>query len=104
MYSIYVFLQRNSDVYLHKRNTWNTKMFRAFTMYVNSRNQVCVPGEVADKGFYIRYIRWFDRNTGSQIKEIKCQCEHNSIFTGSICEHPEDPDVIIETCWECGKI
>ena len=69
-------------------------------MCMNSRNQLYIHGEVENKGFH---IRWFDRNNGCLIKEIKCQCYH-TVFTGSICEHPLDPNVILETCYECQKI
>ena len=72
-----------------------------YAMCVNSRNQVCVHGEVNHKGWY---IRWFDGNNGSLIKEIKCRCQHQRLLMGHICQHPVDPDVIIETCHECSKI
>ena len=70
-------------------------------MCVNSRNQLCARGKAIDEDYY---IRWFDRNTGSCIKKIKCQCQHDKLFTSCICEHPVDPDVIIETCPKCSKI
>ena len=50
------------------------------------------------------YIRWFDKNNGILIREIKCQCAHNNWYIGCIFEHPVDPGVIIETCYECSKI
>ena len=89
------------DVKLHQMNKWNTNMDWTYAMCVNSRNQVCVQGRDRDIGFY---IRWVDRNKGRLIKETKCQCEHDNMLIGCICEHPVDPDVIIETCWKCSKI
>ena len=91
--------QQIPDVQFHLTNTWKTNMFWTNAMCVNSQNRLCVQGYTGDKGYY---IRWFDRNNGSLIKEIKCRCKHDN--TGCICEHPVDPDVTIETCHECSKI
>ena len=67
-------------------------------MCVNSGNQVYVRGDCTS------YVTSYDKNTGSLIKMIKGQCEHKNVLNGWICEHPVDPDVIIETCPCCSKI
>ena len=70
---------------------WTTTREVGVAMCVNSGNQVFVRGGC---------VTSYDKNTGSLIKEIKRQCDHNSW----ICEHSVDPDVIIETCPICSKI
>ena len=76
-------------------------MWDVHTMCVNSRNQVYVRGEVEDKGYY---IRWYDRNNASLIKDIKCQCQNDTVLNRCLYEHPVNPDSIIETCDDCRKI
>ena len=71
-----------------------------YDVYEQQGSTLC-PGESGGKDFY---IRWFDRNNGSLIKQIKCQCQHDHVLTTCICEHPLDLDVIIETCDDCRKI
>ena len=94
-------MQQIPDVKLHRTNLLSTNISWVHTMCVNSRKQLCVQGKVINKDYY---IRWFDRNNGSLIKQIKCQCQHGKLFAGYVCEHPVNPDVIIETCPECSKI
>ena len=48
-------------------------------------------------------IKSYDRKNSRVINEIKCHCDHG-LVSSCICEHPVDPDVVLETCWECGKI
>ena len=79
---------------------WETGIHLA-RVWMNSRGQVLLRGQRTVSKDANQFIRALARGTATVTANVISKCEHTLC---PIIDHPVDPDVILEGCFECGVI